>query len=213
MPVLFVHGIGGTPRDFAAAIAALDPARFEPWVAHYASRLPLETSAAYLDGALAQLELELGIGEIAVVAHSMGGLVARRTIQRRAARGGPPVRLLVTLATPWGGQGAAQLGVDAAPVAIPVWHDMAPGSPFLDALAGAPLPAGTPHHLFFAYGGGRLPSLAASDGTVTLASQLEPRIQAAAARLRGYEVGHTATLSDPQAIAALAAALEAARVP
>jgi hypothetical protein len=35
IPVLFIHGIGGTPRDFRAVIDALDRTRFQAWVFSY----------------------------------------------------------------------------------------------------------------------------------------------------------------------------------
>jgi hypothetical protein len=31
VPVVFVHGIDGSPRDFAEIVARLDPTRYRPW--------------------------------------------------------------------------------------------------------------------------------------------------------------------------------------
>jgi hypothetical protein len=48
IPVLFVHGIGGTPRDFQHLIAELDSDRFQPWVYHYPSGAGLDALAELL---------------------------------------------------------------------------------------------------------------------------------------------------------------------
>ena len=39
VPVLFVHGINGAPRDFTALIQNLDQSRYQPWVLSYPSGL------------------------------------------------------------------------------------------------------------------------------------------------------------------------------
>jgi hypothetical protein len=35
IPVLFVHGIGGSPQDFRSLIEGLDRTRYQPWIYHY----------------------------------------------------------------------------------------------------------------------------------------------------------------------------------
>ena len=37
IPVIFVHGIGGTPRAFATLVARLDRFRYKPWFFYYPS--------------------------------------------------------------------------------------------------------------------------------------------------------------------------------
>ena len=55
------------------------------------------------------------VGEIMVVAHSMGGLVSRGFLQRYRAGGKAAIPLFVSIATPWDGHKAAELGVKTAP--------------------------------------------------------------------------------------------------
>jgi len=198
-PVLFVHGINGTPVDFEYLIGQLDRSRFQPWVYYYPSGAQLAMVADHLDQTIAKLQLRYKVERFAVVAHSMGGLVSRGFIQRRA-RGGraDSMPLLVTISTPWGGHKAAQLGVDTAPVVVRVFYDMAPGSEYQKSLYSTPLPEGVKHHLVFTFNR-KSASFGESDDTVvTVASQLLPQAQRDAAKLYGFDDTHTGVLRDPQ---------------
>ena len=55
VPVLFVHGINGTPASFDYLIEHLDSTRFQPWVYYYPSGLHLAGIANHLDDTLAKL--------------------------------------------------------------------------------------------------------------------------------------------------------------
>ena len=102
VPVLFVHGIGGSPQEFLPLIAALDPERFQPWFYFYPSGFALGRIAEHLATLLARLEVAHGFEELAIVAYSMGGLVSRGAILRYSEQmGRDDVRLFITLATPW----------------------------------------------------------------------------------------------------------------
>ena len=87
VPVLFVHGIGGSPLDFRATIAALDRGRFQPWVFSYPSGVRLERAAEGLAGLVEGLARERGFSRLVITAHSMGGLVARGAVLKLAERG------------------------------------------------------------------------------------------------------------------------------
>ena len=192
-PVLFIHGALGHPGVWREVLAELDRSRFQPWFAYYPTAASLDNVATAIERWLQLLEAQYGFDRLFIVAHSMGGLVARDLAGRMAARGWPDsgdVGLLVTMATPWGGQSGAQLGVQQAPVVAPSWYDMAPGSPFLESLWTKPLPEQVPYHLLFTYGGGSALMQGANDGAVTLASALEPRAQKAADPVYGFDVGH-----------------------
>lgn len=199
-PVLFVHGIRGTPRAFGPIIDSLDQRRFQPWILAYASGLPLDANAEYLRDALTQLSFLHNFERLYLVAHSMGGLVSRAFIHRYLKGRARYLGLFVTLSTPWGGHDAAQLAVDYAPVVAPVWRDMAPDSAFLEGLRNGQLPEDLPHHLLFSFRGGGLPSTTANDGVVTLASQLDPFAQSRANRIYGFDTSHTEILSDEAVI-------------
>jgi hypothetical protein len=77
---------------------------------------------------------------------------------------------------------------------------MAPGSLFLRTLHAEPLPPAIPHHLLFSYGGRSRLSSGPNDGVVSLASQLDPRVQHAAIKVYGFDESHTGILSSGAAL-------------
>jgi pimeloyl-ACP methyl ester carboxylesterase len=213
VPVLFVHGALGYPGNFASLISRLDRNRFQPWVAYYPTAMPLAAVATFLDRWLQYLYVQYHYPHLAVVAHSMGGLVARAFVNRViAAHDGRTegIRLFFTMSTPWDGHAAAQSGVDRAPVVAPSWYDMAPGSPFLRTLLDPALPPTLGHDLLFSFAGGSRRIREANDGTVTVASQLEPRVQSHARTVRGFNETHTSILENVEVAALLNLELAAA---
>ena len=197
VPVLFVHGINGTPASFDHLIERLDRRHFQPWVYYYPSGAHLPVIADHLDQTVAKLQLRHRVTNLAVIAHSMGGLVARGFIERHAQRGGAGrIAPLITLSTPWGGHRAAELGVRTAPAVVRVWEDMAPGSEYLRSLFTQPLPRDTPHYLLFTF----------NDQNVTMASQLAMPAQASAERVYGFDETHTGVLRNAE-VSALVNAL------
>jgi pimeloyl-ACP methyl ester carboxylesterase len=206
VPVLFVHGALGYPANFATLISRLDRNRFQPWLAYYPSAVRLDTVAMSLDRWMQYLYVQYRYPRLAVVAHSMGGLVARAFVNRViAANDGRAegIRLFFTMSTPWDGHAAAQSGVDRAPVVAPSWYDMAPGSPFQRTLLDTELPPTLGHDLLFSYAVGSRRIRESNDGTVTVASQLEPRVQSHARRVRGYNETHTSILESVEVAAFL----------
>jgi pimeloyl-ACP methyl ester carboxylesterase len=193
-PVLFVHGAAGSPADFMELEAAFRQGAtgFQNWVFFYPSGLRLDKSAHMLASVVAEVRKKHRFDRLIVVAHSMGGLVAREAVLRLEEQL-PALRvpLLVTLATPWGGHRAAELGVRYSPGVVPSWIDLQVGAPFQRQLLSRPLPAGTAHHLLFAFKG------RGDDGVISLTSQLDPRAQAAAAGVRGFDETHMSILSSP----------------
>jgi len=203
IPVLFVHGINGTPLDFSYLIEQLDRSRFQPWVLYYPSGGRLQSLGAYLDQMVTRLQAEYRFRQLLVVAHSMGGLVARSFILRHTeTERDNRIPLFVSIASPWDGHKAARLGVNYAPNPIRVWYDLAPGSEFLTRLfytgkdTGSTrrfLPATTTYHLIFAF----LPT-ESGDGTISLTSQLRWEAQQEAAHLYGISQSHAGVLTAPR---------------
>lgn len=212
IPVLFVHGISGTPRDFAPVIAALDWSRYQPWVAYYPSGGRLEAIVDWLDQLFTRLEVEHGFRRAAVVAYSMGGLVARGFVLRHQSRGSTAVDTFITISSPFGGMVWAAEGVEHSPVVVRSWYGLAPDSPFLDGLFYADadrtrrrrIDDDTAHHLLFSYKGN------AGDGVVPLVSQLRPEAQEEAASLRGFDETHTGMLTSPAVALHIRALLDSA---
>ena len=197
-PVLFIPGINGTPRDFADLIRALDRRRFQPWVMHYPSGLDLRALGDGLVGLMSELRLRYDFSSLHVVAHSMGGLVGREFVAA-CARGGTCgyLRQFVSISTPFSGEASAGLGVAYAPVVVPVWRNLTPGSPFLAHLFDEPLPGDVEHHLLFSFRNESRLRPGSGDGVVLLASQLRQEAQAQATTLRGFDDDHMRVLENP----------------
>jgi len=208
IPVLFIHGIQGTPISFRFLIEHLDADTFQPWVAYYPSGASLSLCAEYLSQTMDKLRLRYGVKRVVVVSHSMGGLVARGFILRYLeAAQHSEIPLFVTLATPWGGHKSAELGVRYAPAVVRSWYDMAPDSRYLrDLFYQDPdimqrrrtLPRSVAHHLLFAFNRNSASFGASDDRVVTVASQLRAEAQQEASRLYGFDLTHTSMLEAPE---------------
>lgn len=207
-PVLFVHGIAGTPTDFRYLIEHLDHNSFEPWVYYYPSGDHLDAIAAHLDQTIKQLQLRYGFKRLLLVAHSMGGLVARGFLLRNQTENERVhIPLFVSISTPWGGVPSAAAGVKHAPTAIWVWYDIAPGSAYLRSLffvdparmtQHRPLPPGTNYHLLFGFKRDTRSRGDSDDQGVSVASQLYPGAQEDAMRLYGFDASHEGILETPE---------------
>ena len=201
IPVLFVHGIAGTPLDFAPLIDRLDRTRFQPWVFYYPSGARLESLTALLTQLFVRLRVQYGFNRAAVVAHSMGGLVTRGfLLQDYDTNAADVVRTYVTISSPLGGMASAGKGVESSPIVVRSWYGLAPGSEYLDGLfyedpAGKTkrrrLPKTMTYHLLFGFRGS-----GPNDGVVALSSQLRQEAQAEARAERGFDETHTSILQS-----------------
>jgi pimeloyl-ACP methyl ester carboxylesterase len=155
--------------------------------------------ADHLAQTVAKLQRRYDHPKIVVVAHSMGGLVARGFIQRHVAIGAHgEIPLFITISTPWGGHAAAESGVKRSPIVVHVWEDMAPGSEYLTDIFATPLPPKTAHHLLFTFSRNSMSLGASDDGAVTVASELRPAAQAGATRIYGYDDTHTGVFRNAE---------------
>lgn len=196
VPVLFVHGAGGCARDFEYLIGRLDRSKFQPWVYQYPSGVRLAMSGHELHQSLTELYSKYKFRRLAIIAHSMGGLVARSAINERTGQfPAPPLRLFVSLATPWDGVTTAESGIKYSPVVIPAWLDVAPSSPFLKDLFLKPIPSPAAYYLLFGVVGGN-----GTDGSVPLASVISLRAQADANYIYGFPEDHMSILCSPAVI-------------
>ena len=202
LPVLFIHGAGGTPQDWRFFISKLDRSRYQPWVYYYPTGLPIDLSAAWLQKFVASLHRDYGFVQLAIAAHSMGGLVAHRFLELDAESGKRSyATLLTTFSTPFGGVPAARLGLSLGAYAVPSWRDLTPDSAFLRALRSAVLPTTVKHHVFFAY---QQDGVAYdSDGVISVASQLA----ANAPNAHGYRTDHSDIIESIDVFRGFAAVL------
>ena len=210
IPVLFVHGALGTPHGWKDIVDRLDPDRFQPWFYYYPSGLPLDKNAAALNWMVAELHRELGFRKLHVVAHSMGGLVARDFILKNAYESRlDVVRQFVSISSPWNGHRLTAKGVRRAPEPVPSWHDMVPDSPFIQSLFARRLPEFVTYDLLFSYRGDCRFFLENNDGTVEISSQLDMRAQREARRIYGFDEDHGSILTSAETLAQIARLLSA----
>ncbi len=201
IPVLFVHGAAGTPTGWKEIADRLDPQRFQPWLYYYPSGIQLDQVSRALNWMVLELQRKYQFRELYVVAHSMGGLVARSFILQNAYEGRQNViRHFISISTPWDGHKMSAKGVEQAPTAVPSWRDMVPGSPFIRSLFQRPLPEFVWHDLFFSYRGDCSLFLENNDGTVELSSELDTRAQREAQRIYGYDEDHGSILTSEPVI-------------
>jgi pimeloyl-ACP methyl ester carboxylesterase len=198
-PILFVHGATGSAQDFRYFIEHLDRTRYQAWIYQYPSGAPLEAMAHLLYWKLLNLQLRYGFTRLDVVAHSMGGLVARRFLLDHAAEF-PQLDQFVSISSPWGGQRSAALGVLHSPAVIPSWRDLQPGGPYLDSLFARPLPSGINYTLLFGHISGEGLLREPSDGTILVSSQLRAEAQADASLVMGFDESHAGILSSAKVV-------------
>jgi len=208
-PVIFVYGISGSAQDWRKILEKIDRDKYQPWLFQYPSGMRLDKAANALSSAILLLKQEHKFESIAVVAHSMGGLVSRGAIQRTISLTVTNfIPHFVTISTPWGGHQAAELAVKHLHFPVPSWRDMAPDSDYLKEILSRPLPEGTRHDMLFSYkssGGFGLPS--ENDGVVAVPSQLLPQVQDVATSVLGVFEDHMGILGSPITLQRIQASL------
>ncbi len=210
VPILFIHGAGGNPQEWAPIVKSLDRRRFQPWVLFYPSGLRLDGLRLGTSNALTKLKTLHRFDRLYLVAHSMGGLVAGGIVNSLSEAGNADMLpLLVTISTPWGGHEMAENGVQQSPAVIPSWYDMVPGSPYQAGILSRPFPERLEYHLLFSHRGGfNVMSGGNTDGAVSLKSQLIGPAQQRAVQIRGFDEDHVGILSSKEVIEYLNQILE-----
>jgi pimeloyl-ACP methyl ester carboxylesterase len=204
IPVLFVHGAAGSPQDWRPAMEKIDRRIYQPWFYIYPSGMRLENAANVLNDGIKLLHQRYAFRRLHVVAHSMGGLVARDFILRNSLTDGQNyIHTFVTFSSPWDGHEAAAMGVKYAPEVVPSWRDMQHGSDFLTHLFDRRLKGRVSHHLFYSHRASRSPVLPPeNDGSVSVASELRKEAVADAVTIRGFDEDHISILSSREALLA-----------
>jgi pimeloyl-ACP methyl ester carboxylesterase len=211
IPVLFIHGLGGYPRQFSTLIDGLDREKYQPWFYFYPSGFSLDALSTHLATVLGRLQVKHRFDEIAIVAHSMGGLVAQGAIFKyKEETHRDDVRFFVSIATPWGGDVKSR-GIEGARIELPAsFKDMNPSSDYLnwifyrniDRKLRRSLPEAVEYHMIFGFRMAGSSSVA-NDGTVSVASQARIEAQEQAVTIRAMDYGHVDILHSPEVVARL----------
>lgn len=208
IPVLFVHGINGSPRNFTKMIQGLDARKFQAWVLNYPSGLDLRALGDGLVGLLAELRHRYGFNTLHYVAHSMGGLMVREYMAECVrAKTCDYAGNFVSISTPFGGVASTALWIDYARVVMPVWRNLVPDGPFLKDLLISPLPPGVRHTMMVTYRNASRLSRDSGDGVIPLESQLRREAQRQATVIRGFNEDHIGVLQSMETIEELNQAL------
>ncbi|PKH04801.1 alpha/beta fold hydrolase [Moritella sp. Urea-trap-13] len=192
IPVLYVHGMGGSGKDFQKLIAQLDTNKYQAWVVNYPSALSLTLLSQSIAGMMTLLQDQYHYKPVHIVAHSMGGVLTQRYLNvcNIGARCGL-IRSFTSIASPFGGVASAESGVERSPVVMPAWRDIAPNSPSIKNLFTPTVSDSLPPHLLlFTYRQDNFEMGASSDGTIALSSQLTPLAQQQAQTIYGFNYGH-----------------------
>jgi pimeloyl-ACP methyl ester carboxylesterase len=216
VPVVFVHGIDGSARNFQEIVARLDRTQYRPWFFYYPSGNDLgQLSEMFYKIFLSGKTIPLDEGmPMIIVAHSMGGLVVRDALNRYTGKKEEnSTKLLITIASPLAGHPAARHS-SQGPVVLPSWRDVAPESGFMKLLRRKTLPKDLRYHLIYAYGNTSSVKLGEnSDGVVPLSSQLSSEAQDESTMQYGFNDSHTGILQNPQAIQRILKLIEEVRSP
>lgn len=136
-PILFLHGVFHNPSTFTWIRRKLRREGFCDFgeINLFNSLRPVEHNARRVAMAVERLKKRNRSKKVDIVAHSMGGIVARYYVQQLG--GEKSVRHLITIATPHQGIPWARYSV------FPGIRELAPDHPTLTALNQAPLPTQT----------------------------------------------------------------------
>ena len=186
IPVLFVHGAEGSPQNWAYFHFRMDSSRYQPWYYYYPSGIRLSLASRILHESLIDLKKKHGFTKICIVAHSMGGLIARYFLcNNDLQQQGIEVRLFATLASPWSGFESADRAMSLPSKKLPSWIDMASQSEFIRRALNGHLPPPVSHHLFYGKG-----------DSVAQGRALDERVFMEAKGKHGFDVNHDTILSD-----------------
>ena len=206
IPLIFVHGIAGSPHDWKYILENLDLSHYTPYVLYYPSGEDFTKLAAQFNAwILSDKIFDQGPGVI--IAHSYGGIIVRdaSNIQQDSSRSSSG--LFISIATPFGGDAKAAEGVKNAPYVIPSWRSIAEDGSFIKDLYRKELSDNVDFELMFTYNNGEEgPS---GDGRAPLVKQLRIEAQEEADHMRGFNEDHISILNSEEAVAHINTLLQA----
>jgi len=196
-PILYIHGAGGSPRDFNYLVKNINQDLYQPWFFYYPSGMKIEKISDILYKKIEVLHHKYKFKALYITAHSIGGLVSRALINKYdSERKFDFLRLYISISTPYGGNEVSRLGVEYSPAHISCWEDVATGSEFLKELFVKKMPPKIRFYLFFGYAGDSRISKDLDDGIISLKSQLDPKAKSEAVVTCGFDEDHVSILSS-----------------
>ncbi len=195
IPIIFVHGMAGTPRDWTYMLKNLDLSQYTPYALYYPSGEDFTKLAAKLNAwILSDKIFENGPGVI--IAHSYGGIIVRDAFNLLQNSSKKNRGLFISLASPYGGDSKASEGVKNAPYVIPSWRSIADDGEFIQELYRIKLPEEIDFELIFAYNNSE--SGPSGDGRVPLEKQLRMEAQKEARSIRGFDEDHISIINSKE---------------
>ena len=193
VPIIFVHGMAGTPRDWKYMLDNLDLTYYTPYVLYYASGEDFtKLSAQFNAWILSDKIFEDGPGVI--IAHSFGGIIVRDAANLQGVVNEKNRGLYISLATPYGGDAKASEGVKNAPYVIPSWRSIADDGEFIKNLYRNKLHEQVVFELIFAYNNSE--DGPSGDGRVPMEKQLREEAQKEARSIHGFNEDHISILNS-----------------
>lgn len=193
---LLVHGINPVHEDLDALAADLQARGMTVLRFVYDDSDRLDLSAERLARGIEDLARKRGLSRLDIVAHSMGGLVARRALTQ--GHGLEPLGLeikFLSVASPFGGFGSANWSRLDMGLGRKVFRDLGTRSSFIrepgELIRGvAHTKVETDEHNHTHRG--------QDDDSVPLKSQAQAKVDAAAARRFRLSYGHVGSISDEE---------------
>ena len=201
-PILYIHGAGGSPRDFNYLVNHINRDIYQPWFFYYPSGLKIEKISDILYKKIEVLHNKYKFKVLYITAHSMGGLVSRSLINKYDSKGKFDfLKLYISISTPYGGNEVSRFGVKYSPAHISCWEDVATGSKFLKRLFIKKIPPKIRFYLIFGYAGDSRISKNLDDGKISLKSQLDSKAKSEAVLTYGFDEDHVSILSSDKMVA------------
>jgi pimeloyl-ACP methyl ester carboxylesterase len=209
IPVVLVHGINSSPRDFEPLVSHFADSRYQPILFFYPSGMALRDAARQLGTQLQAFVRRHRIHRFAVVGHSMGGLVAKGMLDEfDVTEALPGWSVFISISSPWRGIDLAH-NSGQLPRHPPSWEDLPPESAFIRNINRTPFPDDLPFYLFFgARSGPTLFARGNNDGVLSVESVVDAPVCKLARDTFGFYEDHNSILAAPLVYQRLQTVLE-----
>ena len=190
IPLIFVHGMAGTPLDWKYIINHVDLEKYTPYLAYYPSGEDYTKLSAMFSGWILSEKI-FKEKALVIIAHSFGGVIVRDALNRHQNKHNI---LFISLASPFGGDAKASEGVKNAPYVLPAWKSIADDGVFIKNLYRTPLTSTENYSLIFAYNNhDEGPS---GDSRIPLKKQLRKEALKEANNVHGVNEDHISILKS-----------------